>query len=165
MTKKIVLTLNEVCHELDKSKRTITRYVKKGLLNPEKVKSGNKTPEYRFSQSEVENLKNQNTRGQNTRQNQKSDTKEDDTLSLLKDNMKLLEKQLKAKDRQIKQMLDRQRETNYLIGQLQNKVLLLEDKTKGKNNKTKDRTEDKTNDTLWRVKKYFNRLLGRKLIK
>jgi len=33
------ISLNEVCQLLSKSKRTITRYIKKGLLNPEKVKS------------------------------------------------------------------------------------------------------------------------------
>jgi len=39
MIKQDELTLNEVCELLGKSQRTITRYIKKGLLNPEKVKS------------------------------------------------------------------------------------------------------------------------------
>jgi len=156
------LTFKETCDILSKSKRTVSRYIKKGLLRPEKVR-GQKGIEYRFNRTEVESLKNQDTTGQKTGQNQRSDTKEDDTLSLLKDNMKLLEKQLKSKDRQIKQLLDRQRETNYLMGQLQNKVLLLEDKSKGKREDKKQRTEDMTSDTPGdKLKNFFNRLLRRK---
>ena len=160
---KTDLTLKEVCQELGKSKRTITRYIKKGLLNPEKVKSENGILEYRFKKSEIENFKNPEATGQTTGQNQKIEIKDDGTLSLLKDNMKLLEKQLKAKDRQIKQLLERQRETNYLLKGLQDKVLLLEDKTRGKRPDKKHRTEDTTSDTLSdRVKTFIDRLLGKK---
>ncbi|MDD3859786.1 MAG: helix-turn-helix domain-containing protein [Bacteroidales bacterium] len=157
------LILKEVCKELGKSKRTITRYIKKGLLNPEKVKSENGLLEYRFKKLEIENFNNPDTTtSQTTRQNTKNETKKDDTLSLLKDNMKLLEKQLKAKDRQINQMLERQRETNILIGQLQNKVLLLEDKSKGNRSDKNHKTNDTTSDTLSdRVKTFIDRLLGR----
>jgi excisionase family DNA binding protein len=156
------LTFKETCDILGKSKRTVSRYIKKGLLRPEKVR-GQKGVEYRFNRTEVESLKNQDTTGQKTGQNQRSDTKEDDTLSLLQDNMKLLEKQLKAKDRQIKQLLERQRETNYLLKGLQDKVLLLEDKSNGKREDKKHRTEDTTSDTPGdKLKNFFNRLLGRK---
>ncbi|MDD4343949.1 MAG: helix-turn-helix domain-containing protein [Eubacteriales bacterium] len=158
------LTLKEVCQELGKSKRTITRYIKKGLLNPEKVKSENGILEYRFKKTEIENINNPDTTtSQTTRQNIKSESNNNDTLSLLKDNMKLLEKQLKAKDRQINKMLERQRETNILIGQLQNKVLLLEDKSKGKRQDKNDKPSDTTSDTLSdRVKRFIDRLLGKK---
>jgi len=40
------ITLEQVYIILGKSKRTITRYIKKGLLNPEKVKSKKETYEY-----------------------------------------------------------------------------------------------------------------------
>ena len=158
------LTLKEVCQELGKSKRTITRYIKKGILNPEKVKSENGILEYRFKKSEIEKFNNPDiTTSQTTRQNIKSESNNNDTLSLLKDNMKLLEKQLKAKDRQINKMLERQRETNILIGQLQNKVLLLEDKSKGKRQDKNDKPSDTTSDTLSdRVKRFIDRLLGKK---
>jgi len=161
---KADLTLTEVSHELGKSKRTITRYIKKGLLNPEKAKTENGILEYRFKKSEIENIKNPDTTtGQTTGQNQKVEQNNNDTLSLLKDNMKLLEKQLKTKDRQIKQLLERQRETNYLLKGLQDKVLLLEDNTKGKRPDIKHRTEDTTSDTLTdRIKTFIDRLLGKK---
>ena len=52
---------------LKKSKRTVSRYIKKGWLNPEKIK-GQKGFEYRFSQSEIESFKKPDTTGQTTRQ-------------------------------------------------------------------------------------------------
>jgi len=158
------LTLKEVCQELGISKRTITRYIKKGILNPEKVKSENGILEYRFKKSEIEKFNNPDiTTSQTTRQNIKSESNNNDTLSLLKDNMKLLEKQLKAKDQQINKMLERQRETNILIGQLQNKVLLLEDKYESKREDKKHRTEDTTSDTIGdKLKNFFNSWLGKK---
>jgi excisionase family DNA binding protein len=152
------LTFKETCNILGKSKRTISRYIKKGLLNPKKVK-GKKGIEYRFNRSEVESIKNPDTTGQETGQNQKVEIKDDDTLALLKDNMKLLQKQLKSKDQQIKKLLDRQRETNYLMGQLHNRVLMLEDKTKGKRQDKKHRTEDTTGDTPGdRIKSFIKRI-------
>jgi len=158
------MTLDEVCQELGKSKRTITRYIKKGILNPERVKSKNGVLKYRFKKSEIENFNNSDTTTrQTTGQNQKFEQKDDDTLSLLKDNMKLLEKQLKTKDQQIKKLLDRQRETNYLMGQLHNRVLMLEDKSKGKRPDKEDKTSDTTSDTLSdRLKTFINRLLGKR---
>ena len=67
MTKQDNLTFNEVCQALGKSKRTVSRYIKKGWLNPEKIK-GQKGFEYRFSQSEIESFKKPDTTGQMTRQ-------------------------------------------------------------------------------------------------
>jgi len=69
------LTLNEVCQELGKSKRTITRYIKKGILNPERAKTENGILEYRFNRSEVDNLKSQDTTGQTTRHRTRQATK------------------------------------------------------------------------------------------
>jgi len=157
-------TLNEICQELRKSKRTITRYIKKGLLKPEKVKNEKGILEYRFKKPEIENFKNSGkTTSQTTRQNQKVEIKNNDTLLLLKDTMKLLQKQLKAKDIQIKQLLDRQRETNVLMGQLQNRVLLLEDKSKGKRADKIHQTNDTTSDTPGdKIKNCLRRLFGKR---
>ena len=147
------ISLIEVCKILKKSKRTVSRYIKKGLINPERIKA-QKGFEYRFSQSEIESLKKLDTTRQMTRQN-KFDDKNNDTLSLLNDTMKLLQKQLKAKDTQIKQLLERQREANILMGQLQNRVLMLEDKSEDK----KDRTDDTTGQIKWQgINGFFKRL-------
>lgn len=52
------ITYPEACKILKKSRKTISRYIKKGLLKPEKVKSKKGTLEYRFKRSELKNLKN-----------------------------------------------------------------------------------------------------------
>ena len=154
MKNKKDLTFTEVSELLKKSKRTVSRYISNGLLNPDRIKTEKGNLEYRFSQSEVESLKKRD-RGQGTGQNIKTDRNIDDTLTLLKDTVKLLQKQLKAKDNQINKMLERQREANILTGQLQNKVFLLEDKSKGK--KGQD-TPDKTGD---KIRKLINRIFKR----
>lgn len=151
------ITFTEACKILKKSKRTVSRYIKKGWLNPEKIKS-QKGIKYYFNLAELESLKKPDTTGQMTRQN-KLDDKNNDTLSLLKDNMKLLQKQLKAKDKQIANFQDRQRETNILMGQLQNKVLMLEDKSNGKRPDKNDRTDDTTSQVKWQgLNGFFRRL-------
>ncbi len=157
MTKQDDLNFNEVCERLGKSRRTVSRYISNGLLNPDRIKTEKGNLEYRFSQSEVESLKKRG-RGQGTGQNIKIDRNIDDTLALLKDTIKLLQKQLKAKDNQINKMLERQRETNILTGQLQNKVFLLEDKSKGKKQRTEDTTQDRTGD---KIRKLINRIFKR----
>ena len=67
MTKQTDLTFQEACRILGKSKRTVSRYIKAGKLNPERIKS-QKGFEYRFSQSEIESFKKPDTTGQMTRQ-------------------------------------------------------------------------------------------------
>jgi len=45
------LTFDDVSQLLGKSKRTVSRYIKAGKLNPEKVKGKKGIPEYRFNRS------------------------------------------------------------------------------------------------------------------
>ena len=145
------ISLIEACKILKKSKRTISRYIKKGKLNPEKIKT-EKGIEYRFNLAEVENLKKLDTIGHTTGQNIKIENNNDDTLSLIKDKnsrIKFLEKQLKVKDKQIDNFQERQREANILMGQLQNKVLMLEDKSKGKQSDKNYRPGDTTSQVKW----------------
>lgn len=154
------ITFSEACTILKKSKRTLSRYIKAGKLNPKKIKS-RKGIEYRFDLTELESLKKPDTTGQMTRQIN-FDDKSNDTLILLKDTIRLLQKQLKAKDKQIANFQDRQREANYLLKGLQDKVLLLEDKSKGKRPDKKDRTDDTTNQVKWQgLNGFFKRLFKR----
>jgi len=151
----------EAAKILGKSERTLSRYIKRKLIIPEKIKS-QKGIKYSFNLAELESLKKPDTTGQMTGQNKKTIINKDDTLSLLKDTMKLLQKQLKAKDTQIINLLERQRETNILMGQLQNKVLLLEDKSKGKGPDKKDQTDDTTSQVKWQgINGLFRRLFKR----
>lgn len=55
--KDYALTLFEACEYLNKSARTISRYIRRGILHPQEIKSRQSTLEYRFSKMELENLK------------------------------------------------------------------------------------------------------------
>jgi len=169
------LTLFEACELLNRSKKSISRYIRRGLLHPQQIKSQQGTLEYRFSKADLEAFKLQETQdktrqetgdtpdetsqsGQTeatpskeaeikaikdeTRPDKAEQTSQDKTqetgqnseiINLLKETTGLLKDQLAKKDEQIKdlgrkidQLIQRDRETNILIGQLQSKVLMLE---------------------------------------
>ena len=183
------ITLFEACEILNRSKKTISRYIRQGKLHPKQVKSQRGTLEYRFSKADLEAFRQDETRqetqdtpdktGQSgqtepepkktefksdkekTRQDtpdkterteetgQKNDTakksekkeetrqdktgQDGDIINLLQNTVSLLKDQLTVKDRQIDslggkidQLIERDRETNILIKGLQDKVLMLE---------------------------------------
>ncbi len=51
------ITLLEACKLLNRSKKSISRYIRRGLLQPEEVKSQRGTLEYRFSKKDIEAFK------------------------------------------------------------------------------------------------------------
>ena len=164
------ITFIEACKILGKSERTLSRYIRKGLINPEKVKSDRGTIQYRFSQVDLESLKIPGTDKirpdirEDTRQAIRQDIgQENEVITLLKDTTQVLKDQLVIKDKQIKslsgkidQLIERSRETNILIKGLTNKVLMLEGKTEKAEivnevkNKDKDREDrqDKTRQVI-----------------
>ena len=139
------LTFSEACKILKKSKRTVSRYIKNGWLNPEKIESQRGTLEYRFNQANLLKFK-KPERTERTEQTRP----ENDIIAILKD-------QLKQKDKQINQLIERSRETNILLKGLQNQLLLTGDKKEER----KDRgvKEDKKGQGLngW-VKRIFKGL-------
>jgi len=183
---KTDLTLKEACQVLKKSKRTVSRYIKKGLIKPEIVKSQKGSLEYRFNLADLESLKIPGT--DKIRQDIRGDTRQairqdNEVITLLKDTTQVLKGQLAIKDKQIKslsgkidQLIERGRETNVLLKGLTNKVLMLEgNKEKAGTineveNKDKDRPDrqDKTRqdtrqDRGQKVKGFFRRLFKKKL--
>jgi len=102
------LSLNGVCQLLNKSRRTITRYIKAGKLKPKK--RGN---QYWFNESEVNRLIS-DTSGQ---------------IETQSDIVAILAKQLEEKDKQIAEMHEIERRLTSL---LQEKQLLLENKLQNK---------------------------------
>ncbi len=58
------LTLFEVCEMLNKSTRTITRYIQRNILHPRHSRSRKGTLEYRFSYAEVERVREANRANQ-----------------------------------------------------------------------------------------------------
>jgi len=186
------ITLFEVCELLNRSKKSISRYIRRGLLHPKKVKSKQGTLEYRFSKADVEAfkaqeaLKAEQTRPDRTEETQEtghiktdfienkevlSETRQDtpdqtgherqektgqenEVITLLKETKGILKDQLHKKDEQIKdlggkidQLIERDRETNILIGQLQSKVFMLEKPKEPTNNEADQTGQDKTEQT------------------
>ena len=174
------ITLFETCELLNRSKKSISRYIRRGLLHPGRVKSQQGTLEYRFSKADIEAFKAQEAlkaeQAEQTRQDRTEGTdqtghlegsfnenkaendqsrqdrgdrpdrtgragqvgqdqrrQDSEVITLLKETTGLLRSQLYIKDKQISslggkidQLIERDRETNILIGQLQSKVLMLE---------------------------------------
>jgi len=135
------ITLLEACKILKKSKRTVGRYIKNGWLNPERIESQRGTPEYRFNRNNLLKFK----KPEKTEQTRP----ENDIITLLKD-------QLKVKDEQINQLLERSRETNILLNRLQNQLLLTGDKKEER--KDREAREDKKGQGIngW-LKRLFKR--------
>jgi len=189
------LTLFEACELLNRSKKSISRYIRRGLLHPQQIKSQQGTLEYRFSRADLEAFKLRETQdktrqetgdtpdktsqsGQTeatpikeaeikaitdeTRPDKAEQTSQDKTqetghnseiINLLKETTGLLKEQLVKKEEQIKdlggkidQLIERDRETNILIGQLQSKVLMLEQPKETIISEYKDETSQATPD-------------------
>jgi len=128
------VTLLGACKLLNRSKKTLSRYIKKGWLNPERIESKRGTLEYRFNRADLLKFKKPGRTGQT--EQTRPDT---DIITFLKD-------QLKVKDEQINQLIERSRETNILLKGLQNQLLL----TEGKKEVREDRPgrPDKTGQGL-----------------
>jgi len=171
------LTFIEACNLLKKSKRTVSRYIKKGLITPEKIKSQKGSIEYRFKKSDLESLKIPGTDKlrQDTRQAIRQDTGQDsEVITLLKETTKTLRDQLAVKDKQIKSLgnkidglIERGRETNILIKGLTNKVLMLEGKTEkaetineveNKDKERGDRQDKKRQDRGQKIKDFIRKI-------
>ena len=179
MTKQDDLNFNEVCERLGKSRRTVSRYISNGLLNPTKSKSNRGTLEYRFTLKEIENFKISGkvarTDREDIRQAIRQDIGQDnEVITLLKETTQVLRDQLVIKDKQIKslsgkidQLIERGRETNVLLKGLTNKVLMLEGKTEkaeiineveNKDKDREDRQDKKGQDRGQKVSLFFRRL-------
>ena len=171
------ITFIEACQVLKKSRKTISRYIQKGILKPERIRSKRGTLEYRFKQADLEKLRPgiDKTREDKTRQGVRQ---ENEVITLLKETTQVLKDQLTIKDKQIKslsgkidQLIERGRETNVLLKGLTDKVLMLEGRTEKAEtineveDKDKDRGDrkDKTEQAIrqdrgQKIKVFFKRL-------
>jgi len=169
------ISLQEACKILKKSRRTVSRYISNGILNPKKVKSDKGSLEYRFELKEVENFKISGKVARTDRQAIRQDTGQNkEVITLLKETTQVLRNQLNVKDKQIKSLgnkidglIERSRETNILIKGLTNKVLMLEGKTEkaktvneweNKDKDREDRQDKKRQDRGQKISLFFRRL-------
>jgi len=173
MKDKKGLTYTEACKLLGKSRKTISRYIKKGLIKPERIKSQRGTLEYRFKKADLEGLKIPGT--DKIRQDKTQAIRQDrEVITLLKETTQTLRNQLNIKDRQIRslgnkidQLIERGRETNILIKGLTNKVLMLEGKTskaetinevENKDKDREDRQDKKRQDRGQKIKNFIRKI-------
>ena len=153
------ITFIEACQVLKKSRKTITRYIQKGILKPERIKSQRGTLEYRFSQVDLESLKIPGT--DKIRQDIRGDTRQairqdNEVINILRDQINIKDKQIRSLGRKIDQLIERSRETNILINGLTNRVLMLEDE---KREDRPDKTErDIRQDRGQKIRGFFKRL-------
>ena len=153
------ITFIEACQVLKKSRKTITRYIQKGILKPERIKSQRGTLEYRFSQVDLESLKIPGT--DKIRQDIRGDTRQairqdNEVINILRDQLNVKDKQINSLGKKIDQLIERSRETNILINGLTNRVLMLEDE---KREDRPDKTErDIRQDSGQNIREFFKRL-------
>jgi hypothetical protein len=165
--KKVIksdITFSEACRILGKSERTLSRYIKKGLIIPEKIKSQKGSIEYRFNKADLEAFKIPGTdkkrpdiiddTRQGTGQNRDVIILLKETTEVLKEQLKIKDEQLKSMSKKIDQLIERSRESNILIKGMANKLLLLENTNKDENREVKkEPTEVKADDTTRQVKR------------
>lgn len=149
------LTLYEACEYLNRSKKTISRLIRKGKLHPKRVKSQQGTLAYRFNKADLDKLKKalgaeptdetgQDRHAPKTpatalkRRDRADETGQDikqpknfaeafnDILETLKDQLKAKDKQIDTLNGQIDQLIERDRETNILLKGLQDRLMLAE---------------------------------------
>jgi predicted transcriptional regulator len=97
-----------------------------------------------------------------TGQNQKIIKNDDDTLSLLRETIKMLKKELKEKNSQIKKAQAGEHELRYLLNkEKEEKERLLLPGSNQKEGKSKE-SNDMTQANKWHIKNIINKLFKRK---
>lgn len=132
------ITLFEACELLNRSKKSISRYIRRGLLHPEQIKSQQGTLEYRFSKADLEAFKaNETLKAEETRQDTGDRTEETDQTGHIKssfiENTREIEQTRQDKPEETRQT--RQDETgqdNEIITLLKETTGLLKDQLKTK---------------------------------
>lgn len=98
-------TTNEVASLLGKSTKTISRYIKEGVLHPVKRKGkGNHFVNF-FTSKEINSLLHRTDTTKATTENKKSNDINEEVLSMLKDTISILQEELKQKNEQLDRAL------------------------------------------------------------
>lgn len=142
------ITYFEACEFLNRSKKSISRYIRRGLLHPEQIKSQQGTLEYRFSKADLEAFKAQ--QALNTDETRQGGTEQtghiEETRHARQDTIKaenILNKEVldeTGQDKPEQTRPDTQRETgqdNEIISLLKETTGLLKDQLKVKDEQIK----------------------------
>jgi len=123
------ITFFEACEILNRSKKTLSRYIRRGVLNPHKVKSQQGTLEYRFTRAELDALRERLAtmdRPDETRQDTPDKTGHPETTPLEADPTTILAQTGQSRqDRQDKAGQDKTAQEGGIIGILKETTELL----------------------------------------
>jgi len=151
------LTLNEVCQELGKSRRTVSKYIKDGLLKPEKITSSKGTIKYKFDPSEIKKLKLSGKVEGKGKKRREVSHHSPELVTLLKEQIKVKDNQIKDLQDKIDKFLYIQKDMNNRIMDLSDKILMIEGKTtRG------EYGEEKGSFPSSKLRQFIDRLFGRK---
>lgn len=138
------ITFFEACEILNRSRKSVSRYIRRGLLHPQEIKSGQGTLEYRFSKEDLNNFREDKTGQDETgREGTGQDNKveipkspiikevpdetrrdeprppetgqDNDLVPFLKDQIKIKDKQIEVLGGHVSELIERNRETNILL--------------------------------------------------
>lgn len=141
------ITFFEACETLNRSRKSVSRYVRRGLLHPTTIKSKNGTREYRFSLQDLEEFKGRDQTGQeettqdeprrevekvedlqpDSRETTQDQTRQDSALvPFLMEQIKVKDEHIKVQGAQITELIERDKEKNFLLKGYQDRVMELE---------------------------------------
>ncbi len=148
------LTTADVCRILDVSEKSVQRYVKRGILHPKRTESG--IVQNMFEVEEVEKVKQKFSELRTVRtemsESPKPPRQQNGDLSQV---VAVLQSQLEVKDRQLaeanerlKSEQERNRESNILLKQVQDRLLIGQTQTEtGTDTRQEEGTETVTKDS------------------
>lgn len=122
------ITFFEACEILNRSKKTLSRYIRRGVLNPQKIKSQQGTLEYRFTRAELDALRERLATQDQTRQDTPDKTGHPETTPLEADPTAILAQTGQSRqDRQDKTGQDKTAQEAGIINILKETTELLKD--------------------------------------
>lgn len=140
------ITFFEACEALNRSKKSLGRYIRRGLLHPKEIKGAHGL-EYRFDRADLDEFKKIYNIGmeeikeapermvllepvtEEPAQPVPAETGQDAAMvPFLMDQIKVKDDQIKTMSGQMTEMIERQHETNILLHRANDRVLELEGK-------------------------------------
>lgn len=134
------LTLFEACEILNRSKKSLSRYIRKGLLHPKQVKSKQGTLEYRFSESDLLEFR-EREKARQDRQDTGDETRQDTpSTPLPQENTESVATETKTEEtrQDTPDRTDETRQDNVIVSLLKETTHFLKEQLQKKDEQIKD---------------------------
>lgn len=134
------LTLFEACEILNRSKKSLSRYIRKGLLHPKEVKSKQGTLEYRFSESDILEFR-EREKARQDRQDTGDETRQDTpSTPLPQENTESVATETKTEEtrQDTPDRTDETRQDNIIVSLLKETTHFLKEQLQKKDEQIKD---------------------------